>query len=547
MKRVIFAVLLGLLAIPLFATTYIIDDYKFIFYSNTDANVVYKKLGLEENIGFESYEALQAYVKAKEQEIANWNIFNKTSSAVVELSDENYAEGAGVADEEKHYTVVYDINDKFPIVVFPVPKYDSNTGASLGVGVASENFAGKLAHFFSQFTFEQKDKTFENANYALEFFLDRFPIDDFNLDCSLAFLYDGLTDKLSLDFTTRLYNLQIGDVETLDFKTLVKLNPAEDGKFGVEKFSYLATFENLVQSLGGFTFTQGFNYYLRSQEIETNNILTYYGIKIKDTTALLKFEVLTTNKTQTQSAVDVTMKESFSVPFDLSYGFTLTPSLTLINAFTRKPDKLFTVSATLTRSALNKDIDGNQDFRKGDSLSLSVYRNMPLEDLTETSSQYANLSFSLFPYANLWLNPSMRISGIVSMNAVNNLTSDSTEATSSLPASYLRGIRDDNKYVKDLWNTILIANFDIKTKVLSLGSWASLYVTPFADVGYFTTFSSEAGGGSSHWLCSVGIEAIGVLNNIANYPLRISLGFNTETFNTEELEYELFFGLNLFY
>ena len=542
MKRIFLLLLLVLLAIPLFATTYIIDDYKFIFYSNTDAEVVYKKLKLEKNIGFESYEALQAYVKAKEQEIANWNIFNKTSSAVEEKAGANNADGAG---EEKHYTAVYNINDKNPIVVFPVPKYDSNTGASLGVGVASENFVGKLAHFFSQFTFEQKDKTFENANYALEFFLDRFPIEDFHLDCSLAFLYEGLTNKLSLNFITHLYDLQIGDVETLDFKTTVKLNPAEDSKFGMEVFSYLATFENLVQSLGGFTFTQGFNYYLRSQEIETNNILTYYGIKIKDTTALLNFEVLTTNKSQTQSAVDITIKESFSVPFDLSYGFTLTPGIALINAFTRKPDKLITVSATLTRSVLNKDIDGNQDFRKGDFFSLFVYRAMPLDDLTETSSQYATLSFSLFPYANLWLNPSMRISGIVSMNAVNNLTSDSSEATSSLPASYLRGIRDDNKYVKDLWNTILIANFDIKTKVLALGSWASLYVTPFADVGYFTTFSSDAG--SSHWLCTVGIEAIGVLNNIANYPLRISLGFNTETFNTEELEYELFFGLNLFY
>ncbi len=542
MKRLIFAVLLLALASFAFATTYIIDNYEFIFDGNTDASVVYSKLELEDNLSFESYEALENFVTSKEQEIANWNIFNKTSSAVVEKFS------ASDTSDEKHYTAVFKINDKTPIVVFPVPKYDSNTGASLGVGVASENFGGKLAHFFSQFTFEQKDKTFENANYALEFFLDRFPISDFHLDCSLTFLYEGLTNKLSLNFNTHLYDLQIGDVETLDFKTTVKLNHAENGKFGVELFSYLATFRNLVQSLGGFTFTQGFNYYHRSQEITTNNLLTYYGIKIKDTPALLNLEVYTTNKSKTQSSVDVTMKESFSVPFNLSYGFTFTPTIAIINAFTHKPNKLITVSATVIRSALNKDINGNQDFRKGDSFSLSVYKAMPLEDLTETTSQYATLSFKLFPYANLWLNPSMRISGIISMNVVNNLTSDDNEnASRVLPTTYLRGILDNNEYIKDLWNTILIANFDIKTKVLALGSWASLYLSPFADVAYLAKFSSANAGAGSHWLCTVGIEAIGVLNNVANYPLRISLGFNTETFNTEKLEYELFFGLNLFY
>ena len=55
-------------------------------------------------------------------------------------------------------------------------------------------------------------------------------------------------------------------------------------------------------------------------------------------------------------------------------------------------------------------------------------------------------------------------------------------------------------------------------------------------------------------LYTVGIEGIGIINNHPNYPVRASLGFNTEsikkyaeTKNFKDLEYELFFGLYYFY
>jgi len=115
----------------------------------------------------------------------------------------------------------------------------------------------------------------------------------------------------------------------------------------------------------------------------------------------------------------------------------------------------------------------------------------------------------------------------------------------------MRGIRDNNVDSKtNKWTTVAVANLNLTTKCINLGSWARTYAIPFVDVAYLKNSETD----TKKTLCTVGIEGIGIINDHPNYPVRASLGFNTEsikkyaeTKNFKDLEYELFIGLDFFY
>jgi hypothetical protein len=556
MKRITLVVILLSLMVGLFATTYTIDNYNFIFEAKTDLSIVYSKLGLKDYTSFETYEELEEHVKDVEQEIANWNVFNSTDSAVLELETST--------EEERHYTAVFEINDKNSMFVFPVPKYDSNTGLSLGLKMDSKNFAGKLAQFTTKFLMEQKDNSFETADYSLDFSLTQFPVANFNMDYTLSILYDGsqkgFLKGTTLALGTSLYNIKLGKTVTFKFSTQVKFNPARNKieSFGFSEFSYSAALEHLLESIGGFSFSHSLTYKPRLEKTETSYLLSYYGFKLKDRTITLSLYLYTTTETQTDGFIDVIKKETVSIPFTFPLDFYFTPSVVLRSTYGPKGyniedwtvEKEIIVGASFGRSGINKDIDGNQDFRKGISFSLSYSRTMPLNSLIHETSQYGTLSISYFPFATSWINPSIRITGIVSKVPTRDLFDDEYDEDDSITmASYMRGIRNDNEFNVVGWNTMVIANINITTKCINLGSWARTYAIPFVDIAYLA-----AEGRASQWLYTVGIEGIGIINNHSNYPVRASLGINAESLKTylktkdfDDLEYELFFGLGFFY
>lgn len=592
-----------------FATTYIIDNYNFIFEDKTDLNIVYSRLGLEDYTTFESYEELVEYVKEKEQEIANWNIFNSTESFVLE----NETIIGSVLNGEKHYTAVFEINDKNPLFIFPTPKYDSNTGLSLGIKMDSKNLSGKLASFTTKFLMEQKNNSFETADYSINFNLTELPVAGFKMDTSLSFIYDasqkGILKGSSLVFDANLYDIKLGDTVTFKFKTGSKFNPTKNEiqSFGVEKFYYSATIANLFMQQGGFDLTQGINYYPRKNLVETNFKLSYFGFKLQNRTITLSVDITITNlnrktDSNTSSSLDnktsqtdntgiassavfydssvsdtispdaegggiisLIKKELIAIPFILPLDFNITPSLMLISTYETNGHeemkdwtvvKEVAVATTISRSAIDKVIKGNQDFRKGISFSLSAVRKMYINDLLDESSQYATLSLSYFPFATSWINPSIRFTGIISKIQTKSLFDVDSNPDCLKMADYMRGIRNDNKYNIESWNSILAANINITTRCINLGSWARTYAIPFVDIAYLAktdTESSEEITGS-HWLCAVGIEGIGIINDHSNYPVRASLGFNSASLKTffqtkdfDDLEYELFFGLGFFY
>ena len=540
----------------LFATTYIIDNYDFIFEGNTDVSMVYTKLGIKDYTSFDSYEELEAHVRSKEQEIANWDIFNETDSMVVELDGGN--------EEEKHYTAVFEINDKSPIFIFPTPKYDSNTGISMGIRMDSKNFMGKLAKLTTKIGMDQTDNTFKNADYSLIFNLSSLPIGNvMNMDTTLEFSYSGSAKSFlqgtKLTLGNSFYGIKLGDV-SFSFSDSLVMNPTEDdiSSFGVSYFYYTASFGNLLPSLGGFSFNNTLYYYPRSQLTYTYNTLSYGGLKLRDKTVSLSLSA-TTYKYNTSDNLTLIISESASVPFYLPFGFTFTPGLSFSSSYTYgetdmhnwSVSKSLTASASLSFSRLNRDIDGNQDFRKGISFSLYGNRSMPITDFLTSTSQYATLSITWFPFATSWINPSVRVLGIVSQLATNSpiYPYTSTSYLSYFLAEYMRGIRNDNENNYGNWNTIMVANINITTKCINLGSWARTYAIPFVDVAFLSQKDQDP-----KWLSTVGIEGIGIINNHSNYPVRASLGFNTESIKKfaetkefDDLEWELFFGLGFFY
>lgn len=594
MKRFIMAALVVLSAIStVFATTYIIDQYDFNFEGKTDVSEVYGFLGLTNGTSFASYEELQAHVVDKTQKLVNERIFTSVDYDIVEGDVVETSTDAG-SDYAYHYTVVYKVNDRSPFFIFPTPKYDSNYGAKVGLRIDSKNFGGKLAKFQINADMKQNDHSFEKAEYSLDFNILGYPINNSKLDTTLSFKYDGktgglngttlgLSSKLSgikianfkmdasasisfkgienytgseLALSTYFYDIKLGDTVGFSLSSGIKFTPTKNelSSMGCNEFTYTASLSNLLSSIGGVSLSHKLTYAPRAKTTTTNNGLTYYGLSLRGKQITTTFG-LDTTKVADNPNMTITASGTASMSLGLPLGLTLSPSLRLYKTYTTDGtwdmlkwgiDKRMAASATLSRSTLNYVIDGNSDFRKGMSLSIAASRDMSLMNLLKDPSQYVQMQFTWFPYANSWLNPSIRINGSVASSASR---APVPSASSTYIADYMRGIRDDNTYSAQSWNTKVVANLDLTVKCINLGSWARTYAIAFTDIAMLHNKDAEV-----KMLYTIGFEGIGIINNHPNYPVRASLGFNTEsikkyaeTKNFKDLEYELFFGLYYFY
>lgn len=557
MKRFIMTALVVLAAISaVFATTYIIDRYDFNFEGKTDVKEVYEYLKISDGASFDSYDKLEANARSMVQKLVNAKFFTSVDYKIVE------AEGNADGAEELHYTAVYHIDDRSPYFVFPKPKYDSNYGFNVGVKADSYNFLGKLAKLTIDASLQQKEKSFEKATYKLDFNVAKFPVSTFDLDTTLSFAYDGSKEGLkgaTMGLSSKVYNIKVINNVTFSFLAGLKFTPSTDSlqSFGMNEFTYTAQLNNFLNSLGKMSVSQTFTYLPREKRVKTSNSLYYYGFKLMDkqiTTTI----ALSTNKVLGTETTAVTLSETISVPFSLPLNFSLTPSMSISTSYTTdgtlnvknwtiKP-RTATIKATLTRNKINKLIEGNTDFKKGLYINVVAARTTPLENLLTVTGQYVQAQFTWFPYANTWFNPSIRITASKDTSSTKKLL----PSASSTPymADYMRGIRDDNEYNTKTWDAKIVANMNLTTKCINLGSWARTYAIPFVDVAYLKDSKTN----TEKTLCTIGIEGIGIINNHPNYPVRASLGFNTEsikkyaeTKNFKDLEYELFFGLYYFY
>ena len=568
-----------------FATTYIIDRYDFNFEGKTDVGEVYKFLGLSNGTSFASYEELQAHVIDKTQKLVNERIFTSVDYDIVEGDVVETATDEGPV-YDYHYTAVYNVNDRSPFFIFPTPKYDSNYGAKIGLRIDSKNFGGKLAKFQINTDMKQNDHSFEKAEYGLDFNILGYPIASSKLDTTLSFKYDGrtgglngttlgLSSKLSgikvasfkmdasasisfegienytgseLALSTYFYDIKLGDTVGFSLSSGLKFTPTKNelSSMGCNEFTYTASISNLLSSIGGVSLSHKLTYAPRSKTTTTNNSLSYYGLSLRGKQISTSLG-LDTTKVADNPSMTITASGTASTSFGLPLGLTLSPSVRLYKTYTTDGtwdmlgwdvNKRITASATLLRSTLNVVLDGNSDFRKGMYLSMTASRDMGLMNL--------QMQFTWFPYANSWFNPSVRITGSVASDSTKYLLRSLGDKP--YMADYMRGIRDDSQY-NTAWNTKVVANVNLTTKCINLGSWARTYAIAFTDIAMLHNKDAEL-----KMLYTIGFEGIGIINDHPNYPVRASLGFNTEsikkyveTKNFKDLEYELFFGLYYFY
>lgn len=631
LKRFISTALIALAGLcALFADTYTIDRYDFVFEGRTDATRVYDYLKISDNTSFESYDALSGHVRSKAQDLVNARIFTSVDYTVVE--------NPSVAQEDEsvayHYIARYSVNDKSPFFVFPTPKYDSNYGMKIGLRVDSKNFGGKLAQFQINANMEQKDHSFSKANYGLDFCIVGFPIAGFNMDTTLSLGYDGTKEglkgftsglsaklygikvlganldtsvsfkndgsregiqSLTSDFTTKLtgvkvldfnmdasvvvkydgtkekalgfstelatkfYNIKLFKDITLSLSGGITLTPetVEMESFGASKYTYTAALGNLVPTWGGASLSHTLTYEPRSRKTSTDNAISYDGLYINGKKISTSYSFKTEAVEGTPS-VKLTMGPSFSVDIALPWSFTLTPSLSFSKEYATDgtwnakdwavSSNKVKVGASLSRSTINYVLDGNSDFRKGMTLSVSASREVPVMDVFNNPSDSATVYFTWFPFANGWFNPSIRVTGSLSPTPNTSLVSAS-DGKPTL-SDYMRGIRDDNPYSTSSSDLKFVANIMLTTKCIDLGSWARTYAIAFSDIGLVRKTKDD----EVKMLYTVGIEGIGIINDHPNYPVRASLGFNVDSLKTfsetnkfEDLEYELTFGLYYFY
>lgn len=555
LKRFISTALIALAGLcALFADTYTIDRYDFVFEGKTDAARVYDYLKIADNTSFESYDVLSGHVRSKAQDLVNARIFTSVDYTVVENPSVAQEDGSVAY----HYIARYSVNDKSPFFIFPTPKYDSNYGMKIGLRVDSKNFGGKLAQFQINADMKQNEHSFSKAEYGLDFNISGYPVASFDMDSSFSIDYNGSTGGLkglSMAIASKVYNIKVINDVKFSLSGSLEFTPSSDAidSFGCSEFTYTATLDNMLKSIGGISLYQYFQYTPRNKTTYTANYAYYYGLSLKGIPITTRLGLTTTKAGD--DPIGLTASEYFAISFGLPWGFYVSPSINLYRSYGTDGTwnmkgwsvaKRISVGLSLSRSNIRYVLEGNDDFRKGMTLSMYASRDMEFLDMLKDPIQYMQVQFSWFPYANNWFNPSIRITGSVSSDPtwlIPSLSSDSPTLS-----DYMRGIRDDNEFNK-VWNTKVVANINLTTKCINLGSWARTYAIAFTDIAMVKNKDSEV-----KMLYTVGIEGIGIINDHPNYPVRASLGFNVDSLKTfsetnrfEDLEYELTFGLYYFY
>jgi len=178
------------------------------------------------NIGFKEGEeiaglfSLEKYIQGKTQLLYNQRVLE---SAAIEYS-------IGVMRHDGKYPVdlVVNAKDSRNFVILPKPKYSSNSGFSIAIGIQHYNFFGTMSPFKIDVGYRHDEQGRNNYLFSLD---SNVPFRAFDLNWNLSFVNDfeyrpHLENPLYYKNTTGLYaNLPLGrTVATLGFSESVIIN-----------------------------------------------------------------------------------------------------------------------------------------------------------------------------------------------------------------------------------------------------------------------------------------------------------------------------------
>lgn len=203
-KKIFVFVLLVAVFLSSVFSSYKIVDYEFKIDGHTKRWALLSRVKDSEDT-FESVEDLEAALKEKRQQLWNTNVFTSVKCSWEEVE---------TVGDTVNVKAVFEIVDSGAAILLPYPKYDSNTGFSLGLRYKNNNVLGTLGAAAVSFDWVQNGTEFDKSTFEFE-----VPVENILLSngSSLYFELAGNYNMANptdgkLKFSTGITNLVIKDI-----------------------------------------------------------------------------------------------------------------------------------------------------------------------------------------------------------------------------------------------------------------------------------------------------------------------------------------------
>ncbi|MCR4676838.1 MAG: hypothetical protein K5634_06380, partial [Sphaerochaetaceae bacterium] len=136
------------------ATEYKITDYRYEIDGFTKVWALANRVEGKDEV-FSSVEELEKALADKRQTLWNTSLFYHVNCTWEET---------GRSGDTVFVTAIIAVEDSGSSIILPYPKYDSNTGFSLGLRYKNNNFMGTLGNAAASLDWEQDGKSFSQSN-----------------------------------------------------------------------------------------------------------------------------------------------------------------------------------------------------------------------------------------------------------------------------------------------------------------------------------------------------------------------------------------------
>ncbi len=203
-KRIMVFVLLAAVVLSAVSASYKIVDYEFRIDGSTKRWALLSRVKGSEDV-FESVDALEEALNEKRQELWNTNVFSSVKCSWEELE---------TVGDLVNVKAVFDVVDSGSVIILPYPKYDSNTGFSLGLRYKNKNVLGTLGAASVSVDWVQNGEGFDKSTFEFE-----VPVEDILLSNGSSLFFDlsgnyNMADPENgkTSFSTGIKNLVFSDI-----------------------------------------------------------------------------------------------------------------------------------------------------------------------------------------------------------------------------------------------------------------------------------------------------------------------------------------------
>lgn len=196
----------------LFAEQYKISDYSFDitgagfqFLGKTRESAIISNYPIDTKAIFETKEDFETYISNYKRQLDNSRAFEEIEITYEsDLSKDNSV--------INHYILKFTIKDSHHLVIFPIPKYDSNSGVTLKIKAKDTNFLGTLKTLNFDLNTNYYDEQFTvgiNFSYDYPFKagpFDSLLINDYSLDFIIGKRFPEFSTKTGIELSYPVKN-----------------------------------------------------------------------------------------------------------------------------------------------------------------------------------------------------------------------------------------------------------------------------------------------------------------------------------------------------